>query len=83
MLLVCLGMILPRVAVWWRLLCSAGSLGVRCLMHDFGSTTGIWHLDGQEVSIMLHLLQSDECDFMRRAAWNHSCGDLTSMLGLL
>ena len=43
MLLICLGMVLPRVAACWSL-CSSGSFAARCFMHDVSITPGICHL---------------------------------------
>ncbi len=56
---------LPSVAAWVSLLYNFGS---RYLMHELGSTSGVWHLlSGRLVSSLLHFLQSDGY-FMRRAA---------------
>ena len=43
MLLICLGMVLPRVAAWLSP-CSSGSFAARCFMHDISITAGIWHI---------------------------------------
>ena len=43
MLLICLGMVLPRVAAWLSL-CSSGRFAARCFMHELSITAGIWHL---------------------------------------
>ena len=56
MLLICLGMVLPRVVAWLSL-CSSGSLAARCFMHDISITAGIWYLQKD----LIQLLQSDEC----------------------
>ena len=39
---------------------SLGSCCVKCLMHDFGSTAGVWDLQGAGATpSMLHLPQCD------------------------
>ena len=40
-LLICLGMVLPRVAATWSL-CSSGIFAARYSMHDISITAGIW-----------------------------------------
>ena len=42
MLLICLAMVLPRMAAWWSL-CSSGSFAARYFKHDRTITAGTWH----------------------------------------
>ena len=44
MLLICLGMVLLRVAVWLSLW-SSGSFAARCFKHKPSMSATIWHLD--------------------------------------
>ena len=49
MLLICLGMVMPRVATRWTL-CSSRSFAARC-MHDVSIEAGIWHLQKGSVTL--------------------------------